>query len=56
MVLSFALVWSQINGHEIYTQMLEWSTVGNLKLSIDYTILPYLVIVTTFAFVAIIHQ
>ncbi|NES04987.1 MAG: NAD(P)H-quinone oxidoreductase subunit 5 [Okeania sp. SIO2F4] len=59
MVLSFALLWSQINGHEIYTQMFEWAAAGDFKLSMGYTIdhltALMLVIVTTVAFLVMIY-
>ncbi|ABG50099.1 MAG: NAD(P)H-quinone oxidoreductase subunit 5 [Trichodesmium sp. St16_bin4-tuft] len=59
MVLSFALLWSQINGHEIYTQMFEWAAAGDFKLSMGYTIdhltALMLVIVTTVAFLVMVY-
>jgi NAD(P)H-quinone oxidoreductase subunit 5 len=59
MVLSFALLWSQINGHAPYTQMFDWATAGNFHLQMGYTIdhLSALmnVIVTTVAFLVMIY-
>jgi len=37
-VLSFAILWSQIQGHPAYTQMFEWASAGNFHLSMGYTI------------------
>ncbi|NCS46570.1 MAG: NAD(P)H-quinone oxidoreductase subunit 5 [Microcystis aeruginosa BK11-02] len=59
MVLSFALLWSQINGHAPYTQMIDWASAGNFHLKMGYTIdhLSALmsVIVTTVAFLVMIY-
>ncbi len=59
MVLSFALLWSQIQGHETYTRMLEWAAAGNFHLKMGYTIdhltALMLVIVTTVAFLVMIY-
>ncbi|MBW4623907.1 MAG: NAD(P)H-quinone oxidoreductase subunit 5 [Cyanosarcina radialis HA8281-LM2] len=59
MVLSFALLWSQIQGHETYTRTLEWAAAGNFHLSMGYTIdhltALMLVIVTTVAFLVMIY-
>ncbi len=59
MVLSFALLWSQINGHETYTQMFEWAAAGDFRLSMGYTIdhltALMLVIVTTVAFLVMVY-
>jgi NAD(P)H-quinone oxidoreductase subunit 5 len=59
MVLSFALLWSQIHGHAPYTRMFEWAAAGNFHLQIGYTIdhLSALmnVIVTTVAFLVMIY-
>ncbi|NEP87577.1 MAG: NAD(P)H-quinone oxidoreductase subunit 5 [Okeania sp. SIO2C2] len=59
MVLSFAILWSQINGHETYTQMFEWAAAGDFKLSMGYTIdhltALMLVIVTTVAFLVMVY-
>ena len=59
MVLSFALLWSQIQGHEEYVQMFEWAASGNFHLEMGYT-LDHLsslmcVIVTTVAFLVMIY-
>lgn len=59
MVLSFALLWSQIQGHESYTRMIEWAAAGNFHLKMGYTIdhlsSLMLVIVTTVAFLVMIY-
>ncbi|NET42847.1 NAD(P)H-quinone oxidoreductase subunit 5 [Okeania sp. SIO2B3] len=59
MVLSFAILWSQINGHETYTQMFEWAAAGDFRLSMGYTIdhltALMLVIVTTVAFLVMVY-
>ncbi|NEQ35740.1 MAG: NAD(P)H-quinone oxidoreductase subunit 5 [Okeania sp. SIO3I5] len=59
MVLSFGLLWSQINGHETYVQMFEWAAAGDFRLSMGYTIdhltALMLVIVTTVAFLVMVY-
>ncbi|MCL2932354.1 MAG: NAD(P)H-quinone oxidoreductase subunit 5 [Trichodesmium sp. MAG_R03] len=59
MVLSFVLFWSQVNGHETYTQIFEWVAAGDFKLSMGYTIdhltALMLVIVTTVAFLVMVY-
>ena len=59
MVLSFALLWSQIQGHAPYTRMIEWIAAGNFRLKMGYTIdhLSALMsaIVTTVAFLVMIY-
>lgn len=59
MVLSFALFWSQFQGHEVYTQTIEWASAGDFHLSMGYTIdhlsSLMLVIVTTVAFLVMIY-
>jgi NAD(P)H-quinone oxidoreductase subunit 5 len=59
MVLSFALLWSQIQGHETYTRMFEWAAAGNFHLKMGYVIdhltTLMLVIVTTVAFLVMIY-
>jgi len=59
MVLSLALLWSQINGHEAYTRTVEWASAGDFHLSMGYTIdhlsALMLVIVTTVAFLVMIY-
>ena len=59
MVLSFALLWSQIHGHETYARMVEWAAAGNFHLKMGYTIdhlsSLMLVIVTTVAFLVTIY-
>jgi NAD(P)H-quinone oxidoreductase subunit 5 len=59
MVLSFALLWSQFQGHEAYTYTLEWAAAGNFQLKMGYTIdhltAVMLVIVTTVAFLVMVY-
>ncbi|MGL5878159.1 MAG: NADH-quinone oxidoreductase subunit L, partial [Xenococcaceae cyanobacterium] len=59
MVMSFAILWSQIQGHEAYTRTIEWATAGNFHLNMGYTIdhltSVMLVIVTTVAFLVMIY-
>ncbi|HBB31159.1 MAG TPA: NADH-quinone oxidoreductase subunit L [Cyanobacteria bacterium UBA8803] len=59
MVLSFALLWSQIHGHEPFTRMLEWAAAGKFHLMMGYTIdnltALMLVIVTTVAFLVMVY-
>ncbi|GAB4543032.1 MAG: NAD(P)H-quinone oxidoreductase subunit 5 [Pleurocapsa sp.] len=59
MVLSFAILWSQIHGHEAYTRTIEWAAAGDFHLSMGYTIdhlsALMLVIVTTVAFLVMIY-
>lgn len=59
MGLSFALLWSQIHGHEAYTRTFEWAAAGNFHLRMGYTIdhltALMLVIVTTVAFLVMIY-
>ena len=59
MVLSFALLWSQIQGHEDYTRMVEWAAAGNFHLKMGYVIdhlsSLMLVIVTTVAFLVMVY-
>ena len=59
MGLSFALLWSQIQGHAPYTRTLEWASAGNFHLNMGYTIdhltALMLVIVTTVAFLVMIY-
>lgn len=59
MVLSFALLWSQIQGHPAYTRTLEWAAAGDFHLRMGYTIdhltAVMLVIVTTVAFLVMIY-
>ncbi|NJL21460.1 MAG: hypothetical protein HC895_12550 [Leptolyngbyaceae cyanobacterium SM1_3_5] len=54
MTFAIALLWSQIQGHESYTRMLDWAAAGDFHLSMGYTIdhltALMLVIVTTVAF------
>jgi NAD(P)H-quinone oxidoreductase subunit 5 len=59
MVLSFALFWSQYQGHEPYIRMIEWASAGDFHLSMGYTVdhlaALMLVIVTTVAFLVMIY-
>jgi NAD(P)H-quinone oxidoreductase subunit 5 len=59
MGLSFALLWSQLQGHAPYTRTLEWAAAGNFHLSMGYTIdhltALMLVIVTTVAFLVMVY-
>ncbi len=59
MVLSFALFWSQLQGHEPYNLMLEWARAGDFHLSMGYTIdhlsSLMMVIVTTVAFLVMVY-
>ncbi|HEY9762889.1 MAG TPA: NAD(P)H-quinone oxidoreductase subunit 5 [Trichocoleus sp.] len=59
MVLSFLLFWSQVQGHEPYTKMIEWASAGDFRLSMGYTIdhlaSLMLVIVTTVAFLVMVY-
>ncbi|MEB3339072.1 MAG: NAD(P)H-quinone oxidoreductase subunit 5 [Leptolyngbyaceae bacterium] len=59
MVHSFALLWSQIQGHAPYTRMIEWASAGTFHLSMGYTIdhltALMLVIVTTVAFLVMVY-
>lgn len=58
-VLSFALLWSQIQGHETYTFYFEWAAAGNFHLAMGYTIdhltAVMLAIVTTVAFLVMVY-
>jgi NAD(P)H-quinone oxidoreductase subunit 5 len=59
MGLSFALLWSQIQGHPTYIRTLEWASAGNFHLSMGYTIdhltALMLVIVTTVALLVMVY-
>ena len=59
MVFSFALLWSQIQGHEPHQQVIEWASAGDFSLTMGYTIdhltALMLVIVTTVAFLVMIY-
>jgi NAD(P)H-quinone oxidoreductase subunit 5 len=59
MVLSFALLWSQIHGHAPYQRIFEWASAGDFHLTMGYTIdhlaSLMLVIVTTVAFLVMIY-
>jgi NAD(P)H-quinone oxidoreductase subunit 5 len=59
MAHSFAILWSQIQGHAPYTRNLEWAAAGNFHLSVGYTIdhltAMMLVVVTTVAFLVMVY-
>ncbi|MEY2834096.1 MAG: dehydrogenase subunit 5, partial [Cyanobacteriota bacterium] len=59
MVMSFAILWSQIHAHEAVTRTIEWASAGDFHLSMGYTIdhlsAMMLVIVTTVAFLVMIY-
>jgi NAD(P)H-quinone oxidoreductase subunit 5 len=59
MAHSFALLWSQIQGHEVYTRTVEWASAGDFHLTMGYTIdhlsSLMLVIVTTVALLVMIY-
>ena len=59
MGLSFALLWSQIQGHAPYTRTLEWAASGDFHLDMGYTIdhltALMLVIVTTVALLVMVY-
>jgi len=59
MVLSLALLRSQIQGHEAYTRTFEWAAAGNFHLDLGYTIdhlsTLMLVIVSTVALLVMIY-
>ncbi|MDB9311872.1 NAD(P)H-quinone oxidoreductase subunit 5 [Spirulina sp. CS-785/01] len=59
MGFSFALLWSQIHGHEAFTQSFEWAAAGSFHLSMGFIIDPLtslmLAIVTTIAFLVMIY-
>ena len=59
MTLSLALLWSQIQGHALYTRTVEWAAAGNFHLSMGYTIdhltALMLTIVTTVALLVMVY-
>jgi len=59
LALSVALFWSQWQGAETYTKMIEWASAGDFSLSMGYTIdhlsSLMLVIVTTVALLVMIY-
>jgi NAD(P)H-quinone oxidoreductase subunit 5 len=59
MVLSFAIFWSQFQGHAPYSRMIEWASAGDFHLQMGYTIdaltAMMLVVVTTVAFLVMIY-
>jgi NAD(P)H-quinone oxidoreductase subunit 5 len=59
MVLSFALLWSQINGHDAYTRTIEWAAAGDFTISMGYTVdhltAVMLAIVTTIALLVMVY-
>ncbi|MBD2461764.1 NAD(P)H-quinone oxidoreductase subunit 5 [Oscillatoria sp. FACHB-1407] len=59
MVLSFAILWSQIQGHEPYSRIIDWAAAGDFHLTMGYTIdhltALMLVVVTTVAFLVMVY-
>ncbi|MEB3181526.1 MAG: NAD(P)H-quinone oxidoreductase subunit 5 [Nostocaceae cyanobacterium] len=59
MAMSFAILWSQIQGHEAYNYSLEWAAAGNFHLNMGFTIdhltSLMLVVVTTVAFLVMVY-
>lgn len=59
MVMSFALLWSQIQGHAPYEFTLDWASAGDFHLTMGYTIdhlcALMLVVVTTVAFLVMVY-
>jgi NAD(P)H-quinone oxidoreductase subunit 5 len=59
MVLSFALLWSQIQGHAPYDRSIDWAAAGDFHLTMGYVVdhltALMLVIVTTVAFFVMIY-
>lgn len=59
MTMAYGLLWSQYQGHEAFTQTIEWAAAGSFHLSMGYTVdhLSALmaVIVTTVAFLVMIY-
>lgn len=59
MVLSFALLWSQVQGHPPYVRSFDWAAAGDFHLTMGYTVdhltALMLVIVTTVAFFVMIY-
>ena len=59
MVLSIILLWTQIQGHSSFLQVIEWAKAGDFRLTMGYTIdhlsALMLVIVTTVALLVMIY-
>jgi NAD(P)H-quinone oxidoreductase subunit 5 len=59
MVLSFALLASQLSGHPAYTQMFEWAAAGNFHLRMGFIVDPLttfmLAVVTTVALLVMLY-
>ncbi|MGB8702188.1 MAG: NAD(P)H-quinone oxidoreductase subunit 5 [Thermosynechococcaceae cyanobacterium] len=59
MALSFALLGSQIQGHDAYLRTFEWAAAGNFHLTMGYTVdhltAMMLVVVTTVAFLVMVY-
>lgn len=57
--LSFALLWSQWNGHAPYSYMFEWAAAGDFSLSMGYSVdhltTMMLAVVTTVAFLVMVY-
>jgi len=59
MVFSFALLWSQIQGHDTFLRTFEWAAAGDFQLTMGYTIdhltTVMLTIVTTVSFLVMVY-
>jgi NAD(P)H-quinone oxidoreductase subunit 5 len=59
MVLSFGILWSQIQGHPEFNRTIEWASAGTFHLTMGYTIdhlsALMMAIVTTVAFLVMIY-
>ncbi|MGF1566505.1 MAG: NAD(P)H-quinone oxidoreductase subunit 5 [Nodosilinea sp.] len=59
MVFSFAILWSQVQGHPPYTFMFDWAAAGDFHIQMGYTIdhlaALMLVVVTTVAFLVMVY-
>jgi len=59
MVMSLALLWSQIGGHDAFVRSIEWAAAGDFKLTMGYTIdrlsSLMMVIVTTVALLVMLY-
>ena len=59
MVLSFAILYSQVQGHAPYERLIEWAAAGDFQLTMGYVVdhltAMMLVVVTTVAFLVMIY-
>lgn len=59
MVLSYALLWGQINGDPSFLQTFEWAAAGDFKITMGYTIdhlsTVMLAVVSTVAFLVMVY-